>query len=35
VEDEELEGQEVTIVVVDDDGRLVVQRGTVIGKEGD
>lgn len=35
VNDEDLEGQEATIVVIDDDGRLVVQRGTVIGKERD
>lgn len=35
VEDEDLEGQEVTIVVIDDAGRLVAQRPTVIGKEGE
>ncbi len=33
VEDEDMEGQEATIVLVDDEGRLVVQRETVIGKE--
>jgi len=35
VEDNDMEGQEATIVVVDDEGRLVAQRTTVIGKEGD
>lgn len=35
VEDGNMEGQEATIVVIDDEGRLVVQRTTVIGKEGD
>jgi len=34
VEDEDLEGQEVTIVIIDDDGRLAAQCTTVIGKEG-
>lgn len=35
VEDEDMEGQEATIVLVDDEGRLLVQRETVIGKESD
>ncbi len=35
VEDEDLEGEEVTIVIIDDDGRLVAQRETAIGKEGE
>jgi len=35
VEDEDLEGQEATIVVIDDEGHLVVQRETVIGKGSD
>ncbi|MBI4904790.1 MAG: BREX-1 system phosphatase PglZ type B [Acidobacteria bacterium] len=34
VEDEEMEGRAVTVVVVDAEGQLVCQRGTVIGKEG-
>ncbi len=34
VEDEDLEGQEVTIVIIDDNGRLAAQCTTVIGKEG-
>jgi hypothetical protein len=34
VENEDLEGQEVTIVIVNDDGRLVAQCATEIGKEG-
>jgi hypothetical protein len=34
VEDEDRQGQEATLVVMDNEGRLVVQRSTVIGKEG-
>lgn len=34
VENEELEGEEVTIVILDDSGQLVVESRTVIGKEG-
>ena len=33
VEDEDMEGEEATIVLIDDEGRLVAQRETVIGKE--
>jgi hypothetical protein len=34
VENEELEGQEVAIVVIDDSGQLAVEDRTVVGKEG-
>lgn len=35
VKEDDLEGQEATIVVIDDGGRLVAKCTTVIGKEGD
>ncbi|MDD4098027.1 MAG: BREX-1 system phosphatase PglZ type B, partial [Lentisphaeria bacterium] len=34
VENEELEGQEIAIVIMDDSGQLAVEGRTVIGKEG-
>ena len=35
VENEDMEGRETTLVVLDCEGRLVAQRSTVIAKEGD
>jgi len=35
IKDDDLEGQKATIVVVDSEDRLMAQRSTVIGKEGD
>jgi hypothetical protein len=34
VEDEEKEGRDATIVVIDGEGRLAAQCATVVGKEG-